>query len=301
MQHQRRYWAAALLLAFLACPVSCKTSGDARALATQMTATARHLDNYYDALTQLAENHAKLERLQQATLGVPLDEQDLKQLQNVQYELRKRAAAAHALAKLAEAFTELSGSTAPADVSQSASDLGTALSSISQLPGASDAPAALQSAGQILTQFAQEHDERKMAKNMDPTLAALSQMFSREKPAYDSIDRTYIGLAQSIALDLVKNNQVDPGSLMQPALKPFDLASRMPAEQVPQGLKDYAQEQIKSRSETDIAAHAKASDSMDSALKKLSQRTHQLSTEGRMPERDFPQLSDIELWIKLIL
>jgi hypothetical protein len=302
MRRQLRSIANALLFASLVSAVSCKTSDDARALAGQMTATANSLCDYYAALAQIADNHAKLERLQQATLGVPFDPQDVAQLQDIQNDLQKRSDMAHALADLAGAFTGLSGSTAPSDVSTSASNLGTALSSVPQLPGSSYAPTALQAAGKIVIQLIQERDERKMAKNIEPTIAAVSQMFSQEKPVYDSINRTYIGLAQSIALDLVNRNQVDPNSLMEPALKPFDLSSRVPTEQLSPGLADYAREQIKNKAAAGIAAHAQASDTMDSALKEVSKRTHELATEGHMPDRIFPiTLDKVEAWVKFIM
>ena len=298
---RRHSLAKGLLLAVLSLAVSCKTSDDAIALAAQMTAAANSLCDYYAALAQIVDNHAKLERLQNATTGVPFEQQDMAQLQSVQSDLQKRADMARALANLAAAFTGLSGSTAPTDVSNSAANLGNELATIPKLPGSSFVPTALQDAGKILTQFAQERDERKMAKSIEPTMTALSQMFSQEKPAYESIDRTYIGLAQSIALDMVTHNQVDPASLMAPALQPFGLDSRIPGEQLSPGLADYAREQIKNRSAADIAAHAQASDSMDAALQELSKRSHQLATDGHMPERGFPfKLSDVATWIKLI-
>jgi hypothetical protein len=291
-----------LLLLCLGPAVSCKTSEDARALATQMATTATHLSAYYKALAQVIENQATLERLQKANLGVPVDAQDLAQLQNVEYEIQKRAVAAHSLAELAEAFNELSTSKAPADVSKAATDLGIELSRIQQLPYASAAPGVLPDAGKILTQYAQERDERNMAKSMDPTIAALSQMFSQERPAYNSINRTYIGLAQSLALDLVNHNQVDPGSLMQPALEPFGLSARTPSGQVSPGLQDYAREEIKTKGQAEITAHEKASETLDHALIELSKRVHQLSTGGKMPERGTPfMLSDVESWVKQIL
>ncbi len=298
MLRLRRFFAFPLLFVLCASLLSCKTSDDARALATQMTSTASCLSDYYAALAQIVDNHARLERLQQATSGVPLDAQDQAQLSDVQADLQKRSEMAKALADLAKAFTGLSGSKAPADVSTSAADLGTALAAIPNMPGGSDAATVLQNAGKILTQFAQERDERKMAKSIDPTIAALSQMYTQEKPVYDSIDRTYIGLAQGIALDLVNHNQVDPNSLMAPALQPFDLSSRVPTEQLSQGLADYAREQIKTKAATDIAAHSKASDTMDGALKELAKRTHELAAEGRMPQRGFPSLADVESWIE---
>ena len=302
MRRLQRLAANGLLLSILIFAVSCKTSDDAQALAGQMTATASSLSTYYAALAQIADNHAKLERLQQATLGVPFDPQDVAQLQDVQSDLQKRSDMAHALADLSAAFSGLSGSPAPSNVSASAANLGTALSAIPQLPGSSFAPTALQDAGKIVTQLLQERDERKMAKNIDPTIAAVSQMFSQEKAVYDSIDRTYIGLAQSIALDLVNHNQVDPNSLLAPALKPFDLSSRVPTEQMSPGLADYAREQIKARTAAESAAHSQASESLDGALKEMSKRTHELATEGHMPERIFPiTLDKVEAWVKFII
>jgi hypothetical protein len=302
MRRRLRSFAGAALLVLLFVTVSCKTSEDAQATASQMTVTAKNLGDYYAALAQVIENHAKLERLQKATLGVPLNEQDLAQLQSMREVMQKRAEMAQSLADLAAALTGLSGSTAPADVSTSAANLGTELSSIQQLPGSSYAPTSLQAAGKILTQFAQERDERKMAKSIDPTMAALSEMFTQEKTAYDSINRTYIGLAQSIALDMVNHNQVDPGSLMEPALKPFGLWSRMPVEQVPQGMQDYAREQIQSQGQAEIAAHNAASTTLDGALKEMSKRVHQLAADGRMPKRGLPfTLSDVESWAKQLL
>lgn len=299
---RRRSMAGGFLLTILLFAVSCKTSDDARALAGQMSATANSLCDYYAALAQIADNHAKLERLQQATLGVPFDPQDVTQLQDIQASLQKRSDMAHALADLAGAFSGLSNLTAPSDVSVSAANLGTALSSIPKLPNSSYTPTALQDAGKIVTQLLQERDERKTAKDIDPIIAAISQMYSQEKPAYDSIDKTYIGLAQSIALDLVNRNQVDPNSLMAPALRPFDLSSRIPTEQLPQGLADYAREQIKTRTAAEAAAHAQASDTLDAALKEVSKQTHGLATEGHMPDRIFPiTLDKVRAWIKFIL
>lgn len=303
MRRQRRsmIWLM-LLLVCLGPAISCKTSEDARALASQMTTTATHLSAYYRALAQIVENHARLERLQKATLGVPVDAQDLARLQNVEDEIEKRAVAARSLGRLAAAFNELSTSKAPADVSQASTDLGIELSRIQQLPGAAAVPGVLPGAGKILTQYAQERDERNMAKSMDPTMTALSQMFSQERPAYDSINRTYIGLAQSLALDLLNHNQVDPGSLMQPALEPFGLSARTPSAQVTSGLQDYAREEIKMKGQAEIIAHEKASETMDHGLIELSKRVHQLSTDGKMPERGMPfALSDVESWVKQIL
>ena len=295
-----RYQAVKIVLpVLLISAVSCRPSEDARIAATHMATTAKDLDSYYSALESVVDDQAKLERLQKALLGVPLDPQDLSQLQSIHAEMEKRVATAKALAKLADSFIELTGSKAPADVSQAAASLGAKLSDIQQLPGASYAPEALQSAGKILTQFALQHDERKMAESIDPTMAALSQMFTQEKPAYDSMNTTYIGLAQSLALELVKRNQVDPENLLAPALKPFGLTSHVPPQQVTQQLQEYAREQIQSEGKQELAAYAKASAEMDDALKELSTEIHQLATTGHSPAKKTAlKLSAVELWTK---
>lgn len=267
-------------------------------LAGRLTTAAANLGDYYATLSGIASENVKLERLQQATMGVPFGKQDQAQLQDVQNELQKRADAAHALADLGMAFSGLTGSTAPADVAASAGNLGTELSAVQQLPGASYAPIALQKAGQLLTQFAQERDERKMVRQMEPTLNALSETFSREKDAYNSINRTYIELAQAIALDLVNKNQVDPGSLVEPALKPFGLTSRMPSATVPQGLQDYAKEQIQNEGQAQIAAHAKASDALETTLKNLAQNAHEVAS-GQPITKHSLKLSTVESWIQM--
>lgn len=294
-----RCWTAWVLLLLCLPILSCRTAKDARAAAAQMTGTAQELCAYYAALAHIIDDHAKLERLQKALLGVPLDEQDLAQLKNIYGEMEKRVDMAQSLAKMAEAFSDLSGSKAPADVSQAAAGLGKELSGIQQLPGSSFAPDALQNAGKTLTQLALQHDERRMAASMDATMSALTQMFSREKPAYDSIHRTYIALAQSLALELIKQNQVDPGSLLAPALKPFDLASRMPDKQLPEGLREYAREQVRDQGEEEISAYARASAAMQDALKESASHVHLLATGSRFPANASPpKLSDVESWTK---
>lgn len=295
--NRSRLHASWMLLLVLLLSTSCNTSKDAVATAAQMTETAKQLADYYAALDKVVDNHAKLERLQKAVLDVPLDEQDLAQLKSVHYEIEKRAVMARSLAHLAAELTALTKSTAPADVSTAATSLGTELSDIQQLPGASYAPSVLPPAGKMLTQMALEHDERKLAKAMEPTMNALSDMFTHERVAYDSINKTYIGLAQSIAKELVKREQVDPAGLMAPALMPFGLAGRMPSEKLPQGLTDYAREEIDRRGQDEITAQAAATETMDKALTEMSKRVHELATSGRMPERGFSfTFSDIQEW-----
>jgi hypothetical protein len=293
----------ALLLPLFFAIASCRISNDARTTAARMADAANDLSDYYLALSHVVDDQAKLERLQHAMLGVPLDQQDLAQLKKIHLELAKRVVMAQSLTVLSKDFAELAGSEAPADVSSAAESLGVKLADIQQLPGASYAPDALQNAGKVLAQLALQHDERKIATQMDTTMTALSQMFSQERPACDSMNRTYIGLAQSLALELLKQNLVDPAGLLEPALKPFGLTSRMPAREIPQGLQDYAREQIHDQGEQKIAAQARASAALERALRELSVQFHELATQGRLSRGNniSPKLSDVELWTKQML
>ena len=267
-----------------------------------MTTPAQDLSDYYSALARIVDDQVKLERLQKALLGTPLDNQELAQLHDIHEELEKRAGAAESLGKLAAAYTELTGLKTPADVSEAAASLGSKLSAIEQLPGASTAPPLLPNAGKALAQLALQHDERKLAAAMDPTMAALAQTFTQEKPAYDSINRTHIGLAQSLALELIKRHQADPGDLLAPALQPFGLASRMPEDHIPQELEEYAREQIHSQGDEEIASHEKASAAMEAALKELSEHMHEFATQGHLAGKLPPlKLTVVELWTKQIL
>lgn len=297
----RRYFLLWICLVLFCAVVSCKTADDARAVAAQMSATAHNLHDYYDAMMEVVEQHEKLEHLQNALLGVPLDEQDIAQLKTARDELEKRADMAQSLAELSEAFSALAKSKAPEDVSQSAANLGNALSAIQQLPGASLAPEALQRSGEILTRLAQEHDERGMAKQMDPTMAALSEMFSKEKSAYESINRTYIVLAQSLALELLQRNKVAAETLTMPALKPFDLAPRLSEEKLPSGLEEYARQQIQEKGQAEITAHHAASTDMDQAMKDLSKHIHELASgrhfTGQAPQ---PHPLSVRHWVALV-
>ncbi|HEX3437019.1 MAG TPA: hypothetical protein VHT24_09670 [Pseudacidobacterium sp.] len=266
-----------------------------------MTATADDLRDYYAALTEVTDQHAKLERLQKALLGVPLDEQDLAQIKTAHDELQKRCDMAESLSGLAEAYSGLARSEASAKVSQSAANLGSTLSTIQTLPGSSYAPEVLQHAGELLTKLAQTHDEKRMTEYVGPAITALSEMYSQEKPVYESINRTYIELAQSLALELIQRNQVDVDSLVVPALKPFGLTSRNPEEMLSPGLQDYAREQIQERGQAEVTAHAAASAGMEKALKELSQTVHELASRGQLSKTGpTAHHSSVEHWTTMV-
>jgi hypothetical protein len=296
--------AARLLLLhifLLGAAVSCRTSQDTKTAASRLAGTAEDLHLYYVSLSKVVEQHEKLERLQNALLGVPLDQQDLNQLKTAHEEIEKRAEVAKSLAELAQAYSELANSQAAEKAAQSAENLGSALSEIKQLPGSSYAPETLERSGNLLVTLARKHDERKMAQAMDPTITGLSEMFSQEKPVYGSIHRTYIGLAQSLALELVRRHQVDARSLLLPALKPFGLPPGESGENLSPGLEAYAQQRIHERGQSEIAAHEAALTYLEEALKDAAKQIHTLASgEHLTPAPPQPHKSSVERWTAML-
>lgn len=281
--------------------LSCQSVENTRKVAVQMSQTAQELRDFYMALTVTVAQQAELERLQSAFFAVPLSQQDLTQLESIQEELKKRSEMAESLSEFSQTLAEFAGPKTKETVAQSATNLGSALAGIQQLPGAGFVPEALQHSGNLLVQWIQQRNTRKMAQAMDSTLAALAEMFSREKPAYDSINRTYMELAQSLALELLRRKQIRFDSLALPALKPFGLVPAVPAEASSSSLQEYARKQITERTDEEMAAYVKASEGLQEMLDFMAQRTHALASGGPLPVREpQPKSTEIERWVHLV-
>ncbi|MBX6360802.1 MAG: hypothetical protein IRZ03_12075 [Acidobacterium ailaaui] len=281
--------------------LSCQSVENTRKVAVHMSQTAQELRDFYMALTVTVAQQAELERLQSAFFAVPLSQQDLTQLESIQEELKKRSEMAESLSEFSQTLAEFAGPKTKETVAQSATNLGSALAGIQQLPGTGFAPEALQHSGNLLVQWIQQRNTRKMAQAMDSTLAALAEMFSREKPAYDSINRTYMELAQSLALELLRRKQIRFDSLALPALKPFGLVPAVPAEASSSSLQEYARKQITERTDEEMAAYVKASEGLQEMLDFMAQRTHALASGGPLPVREpQPKSTEIERWVHLV-
>ena len=263
-----------------------------------MTTTAKDLGDYYSALTQVIDDTVKLNELQTAVLGVPFIASDRAQFADTEQELQKRAEMARAVQGVVSAFSQLSGSNALADVSDAASKLGQDLVSIRALPTGSPVPDAISQAEKLVVQLIQEHKERDAAKAMDNTFAALADLYSEERSTYDSINRTYVILAKSLANALVDRDLVDRIGLAAPALQPFGLAPRISSTAPAEGFQELAKLQINEQAAAQITAHQKASTGMQQALLEMSKRIHLLATEKSMSSRGVPlSLADVEKWI----
>jgi hypothetical protein len=285
---------------------SCHTSDDAAAAAKQLATTSTDLANYYSALSQIVAADISLGNLQNSLLPhaevLPFPDANRALLNTTSSELQKRADIAKSLQELSAAFSNLTGSTAPTDVSTAASKLGTELNTLKALPPLTGSPisvpSAIGDAGKLIVSLIQQHEEKKVAPALDATVTALKELFSKETDVYDSLNQTYLTTAASLAKYCITKNMVDETSVLAPALQPFSLTAHLPSGADTAQLKTAADTQVDESSKVLVAAYQKASAAMLQAITEMSTRIHQLATEGRMPSRGAPvDLATVENWI----
>ena len=191
----------------------------------------------------------------------------------------------------------LSNSKAPADIETAATSLGEELTKIKALPNGALVPDAVGKAGNFLLEIVQQHEEKQAARAMDQTLAAVGDLFEKEKPTYDSIARTHIFQASQVAKDLINANGVDPAAMLEPALKPFALTPLPPSQQLQASLKSLAVSRLQSTADETAQKEVNASTAMLAALREMSSRVHLLATDRSMPIRGNPfSLETVESW-----
>jgi hypothetical protein len=296
----RAIWWSTVLL-FLTFLISCRTSDDAVAAATQAATTAADLTSYYSAMSQIIAGDVALMQLDTTLRGVPFAAEDRTALSTTASELQKRAELASSLQALSTAFSNLTGSSAPTDVSNAASKLATELTTLKpvKLPSASPVslPSAIGDASKFILSMVQQHQERKLAPALDKTFAALKETFTAENDVYDSLNKTYLALAGALAKVCIEKNLVDNTSLLSPALQPFSLAARGSTD-ADALLRDAAKAQIDQASHNLTDAHAKASAAMLQAITEMGTRIHTLATGAPMTSRGAPvTLTTVEGWI----
>jgi hypothetical protein len=285
---------------------SCQTSDDASAAAKQLATTSTDLANYYSALSQIINADIALGSLQNSLLShadvLPFPDANRELLNTTSLELQKRADLAKALQDVSSAFSKLTGSTAPTDVSNAASKLGTELTTLKALPKLTGTPipipSAIGDAGKLIVSLIQQHKEKKIAPALDATVSALKELFSNEADAYDSLNQTHLTLAASLAKYCIDKNLVDETSVLAPALQPFSLTAHLSSTANTTPLDTAAKTQVDETTKVLVAAHQKASAAMLQAITEMNARIHQLATEGRMPSRGTPiTLTTVENWI----
>ena len=287
----------------------CHTSDDANAAAKQLGTTSTDLANYYSVMSNIAAATITLGDLQNNLLPhgnvLPFDADTRALVITTSAELQKRADLAKALQGLSSAFSSLTGSTAPSDVSDAANKLANELQTVKALPKLNGSPIPLPSAigdvAKLLLSVVQQHEERKAAPAIEKTVNLLGDMFSAEKDAYDSLNETYLTKASSLAHYCIDQNLVEDTSVLGPVLQPFSLTARTSAAPDSQQLKDAAKAQVSATKESLVVAHNNASVAMLQSIQEMAKRFHQLANEGKMPSRGTPvTLDTVENWIKTV-
>jgi len=298
----RQFLYSAGVLLLLSCVFACKVSDDAVAAAQQMTATSAQLSTYYGAISDSLTDTISLNELNLSLFGVPFGDADRQQIEQARAEILKRKDLAQSLARLSSSMSALTSSKASSDVATAATALGNQIVSIKALPNGSPVPAALGKAGDFLIQIVQQHEEKKAAQAMDATLAALVDLFAKEKPVYDSLARQHIFLAKTVANSLIKRQVVDPTPMLQPALKPFSLSAVTPDEHLKSTLRTLAENRLDTSAEDVNKREADASTAMLTTLQEMGSRVHLLATEKRMPFRGNPfSLKVVESWAASVI
>ena len=95
---------------------------------------------------------------------------------------------------------------------------------------------------------------------MDETLQAVEELFSREKPVYDSLARTHAREASQVTQDLIDRNAVDPSPMLAPALKPYGLGPLPPSTSLQIILKRLASSRLEVATAEAIKKEEDASD-----------------------------------------
>ncbi len=290
---------AALLLLLCGCSLTaCRTSQDADAAASQMTGTAAALDAYYRTLADGVTGNIRFNELDAVFSQVPFDAQSRKPLEDTRAELLQRAAMAQQMERLAAAFSSLTNSSAPADAQDAASALASQVGQLHPLPGGPIIPDLIGKSANLIVLAIQEKKERDAARAMDGTLAAVADLFEKEKPIYDSLARTYSKQAALVATDMLTSGRVDLTPMLLPALRPFDLAPLPLDAATGTSLQKLAVQRVQSSADAATASEAAASAAMLAALREMSARMHHLAVQNAMPERGAPvTLNEVEAWI----
>jgi len=293
---------AVALICGLALIAGCKTQDDAASAATQMSATAKSLSDYYAALGVILSNTDKIYAINARLYSKPYSDESRKQLKTTQDELARRVQLAADLSTLAGNFAKLTGSEAPADVAASCNKLETEVDGLASRTASTGEQNMIKSALQLLVTAIQERKERDAARAMDSLASGLSNLFDKEAPAWNSVDEVYSGLAANLANSLVDQNAVDNTALLKAALEPFGLTPAPASVEVNAKLAPVAKQQIADRQAALEASYTNATDAMSKSLKEMSERIHLVAEDKPMAFRAPPvTVSTVEQWATQVL
>ncbi len=250
----------------------CETSTAATNAANQLTKVSQQLADYYTDLSGQVDDTVALNQIQAELLGLPFDDSDHARLNTTKQEIGKRAAMAKALGALASAYATLAGSKSAADIGTAASGLGKECMALKAIPGGGGIPDILSQASQQLVELIRTRKLRQSSGAIAKAVAAIDVLFQQESPVYESINRQRITLAQSLAVLLLQKDMVDVNPVLAPALKPFDLTSKLPANQTPAEMRHLAELKIQATGDNQISTYHANTAALAAALKSTSQQ-----------------------------
>jgi restriction endonuclease len=290
---------AALLVSSLFLIAGCKTGDDAKAAATQLTATAKCLADYYTALDTILAESDQLNAVEQVMYGVPYDDATKAEIADTRAEIKKRAALAKGLSDLAESFAKLTGSSATTDASASAASLAKEVNSLQPTKGklSSDEQTGMKAAVGLIVTAIEEHKEREAARGMDQLTKSLHDFFVKEEPDYRSIGDQYAVLSSSLAVSLLKNGQTDPAGFFKVALDPYGLTPQITDLKLRDGIEKLAEQQVAAKQDALKAAQKQATADMEKSLQQMSDRIDLVASEKPMELRIAPlSIANVEKW-----
>ncbi len=273
VRHQRNARIGLLLLLF-GLLTACKTSQEAVNAASQLAGSSQQLTAYYaDLSNQVADYTTLSEMHSELMFQQPLDANVRAELNTTQQELAKRLALAQSLGKLASAYSALANSKAATDASTAASALAGECKAISPMPVGSAIPDIVGQAAQQLVEYLRTKKLRQSSGAISDIVAGVQQMFVSEMPAYESLNRRRIEMAQRVARELIKKDIVEINPDLSQALKPFGLNPK-PVHDTPspeaRRLQDIEIQRSGERQTDEFAANTQAlSQSMKAASEQL--------------------------------
>ncbi|GGG94903.1 hypothetical protein [Silvibacterium dinghuense] len=280
----------------------CKTAEDATAAATQMSATAKSLSDYYAALGTVLTARDQMLKVREALFGIAYPAASRQEIHATEEELATREAMAADLTAVAGDFAALAGSKAADDVSTACGKLEMEVDGLASHKASSDEQAAIKAGIEALVTAVKAHKEHEVAKSLDQVAGALSGLFDKEAPDWRTMEEAYLAEASMLADMLSDQNAVDSAALLKPALDPFGLGTAPVPAAVSVKLTPLVKQQIADKKTAQLAAYDKASDAMSAALKEMAKRIDLVATEKPMAFRlPPPTIDGVKQWTDEIL
>jgi len=279
----------------------CKTSDNAAAAATQLTATASSLTSFYSALETLLSDTDQVYEIQAAVTPLaPYDTQTKNYVTDTIAEIQKREKLAAALTTLAQEFAKLSGSTAATDASTAAGNLESAVAAlkISSVTMSASNVNLMKDAVDLIVKAIQEHKEREAAAAIDKFTSALDTWFQSEEPLYNTIGSTYAKVTKSVAQTLISQGQVDPSQFLNAVFSPYGLTPQLTDPALKSKAQTFLAAQVDLKSAALVTAQQTATTNMENSLSEMASRIHLVATDKPMAIRAVPiTLAEVQNWV----